>query len=93
MLSSMLVYAGATLYTLDSYGPLYGASASGALQLSRYILSAAFPLFALKMFQRLGVGWALSVLGFITLAMAPIPWLFWWFGPQIRARIRYETSA
>lgn len=92
MLSSMLVYAGATLYMLDAYGPLYGASASGALQLSRYMLSAAFPLFALRMFQSLGVGWALSLLGFITLAMAPIPWLFWYYGPQIRARSRYETS-
>lgn len=92
MLSSMLVYAGATLYMLDAYGPLYGASASGALQLSRYMLSAAFPLFALRMFQTLGVGWALSLLGFITLLMAPIPWLFWYYGPQIRARSRYETS-
>ncbi|KAL2214714.1 MFS general substrate transporter [Sarocladium strictum] len=92
MLSSMLVYAGATLYVLDAYGPLYGASASGALQLSRYMLSAAFPLFALRMFQTLGVGWALSLLGFITLIMAPIPWLFWYYGPQIRARSRYETS-
>lgn len=92
MISSMLVYAGATLFLLDAYGPLYGASASGAMQLTRYMLSAAFPLFALRMVKSLGVGWALSVLGFVTLAMAPIPWLFWFYGRQIRARSRYETS-
>jgi len=70
-----------------------GASAAGAAMLSRYTLSAAFPLFALKMYQALGVGWATSLLAFCTLAMAPIPWLFWKFGEEIRRKSRYETSA
>ncbi|KAK1813412.1 hypothetical protein LTR12_012202 [Friedmanniomyces endolithicus] len=70
-----------------------GASAAGAAMLSRYTLSAAFPLFALKMYQALGVGWATSILAFCTLAMAPIPWLFWKFGEDIRRKSRYETSA
>lgn len=54
MLSSLLVYAGANLFMLDAYGPLYGASASAVMMLSRYVLSAAFPMFALRMFQALG---------------------------------------
>ncbi|KAK1073156.1 hypothetical protein LTR74_002122 [Friedmanniomyces endolithicus] len=73
--------------------PPIGASAAGAAMLSRYTLSAAFPLFALKMYQALGVGWATSLLAFCTLAMAPIPWLFWKFGEDIRRKSRYETSA
>ena len=92
MFSSLLIYASATLFMLDSYGPLYAASASGAAMLSRYTLSAAFPLFALQMYKALGVGWASSILGFATVAMAPIPWCFWVYGDKIRARSRYETS-
>lgn len=93
MLSSLLIYASTCLFMLDSYGPLYGASASGALMLSRYVLSAAFPLFALQMYQSLGAGWATSILAFCTVAMAPIPWCFWIWGHKLRARSKYETSS
>ncbi|EFY99477.1 MFS transporter [Metarhizium robertsii] len=92
MLSSLLIYASATMFMLDAYGPMYAASASGAMMMSRYLLSTAFPLFALQMYKALGVGWATSLLGFITVAMAPIPWCFWVFGERIRRRSKYETS-
>ncbi|TWU78505.1 hypothetical protein ED733_008988 [Metarhizium rileyi] len=93
MLSSLLIYASATMFMLDAYGPMYAASASGAMMMSRYLLSTAFPMFALQMYKALGVGWATSLLGFITVAMAPIPWCFWVFGERIRRRSKYETSA
>ena len=93
ILSSLLIYASANLFMMDSYGPLYGASASGAAMLSRYTLSAAFPLFSLQMYKALGVGWSTSILGFCTLLMAPIPWLFWKYGEVLRAKTKYETAA
>lgn len=93
ILSSLLVYASANLFMIDAYGPLYGASASGAAMLSRYTLSAVFPLFSIQMYEALGVGWATSLLAFIALAMAPIPWFFWRFGERLRARSRYEMSS
>ncbi|VUC31153.1 unnamed protein product [Clonostachys rosea] len=92
MLSCMLVYAGVNLFMLDSYGPLYGASASGAVQLSRYILSFAFPLFALRMAEGLGAGWSTSLLGIFTVLLVPIPWCFWRFGDWLREHSRYEIS-
>ena len=92
ILGSLLIYISANLYMMDTYGPLYGASATGASSLSRYTLSAAFPLFALQMYGRLGVGWATTLLGFFTVAMAPIPWVFHRWGPNLRARSRYERS-
>jgi MFS transporter, DHA1 family, multidrug resistance protein len=93
MISNLLIYASANLFMMDSYGPLYGASAAGAAMMSRYILSAAFPLFSLQMYKALGVGWATSLLGFCTLAMAPIPFLFWRCGERLRGKSKYETSA
>lgn len=93
ILASLLIYASANLFMMDSYGPLYGASAAGAAMLSRYTLSAVFPLFSLQMYRALGVGWATSLLAFCTLAMAPIPWLFWRCGERLRARTKYETVA
>jgi len=93
ILTSIQIYASANLFMIDAYGPLYGASAAGAAMLSRYTLSAVFPLFSLQMYRALGVGWATSLLGFCTLAMAPIPWLFWRCGESLRRRTKYETSA
>lgn len=93
MASSVMVYAPSNLFMIDAYGPLYGASAAGAAMLCRYSQSTVFPLFSLQMYRALGVGWATSILAFCTLAMAPIPWLFWRYGERIRRRSKYETSA
>ncbi|EXJ76123.1 uncharacterized protein A1O5_00631 [Cladophialophora psammophila CBS 110553] len=90
--ATVMVYASMNLFMVDAYGPLYGASAAGAAMLSRYGLSAAFPLFALKFYKALGVGWATTILAFCTLLMAPMPWMFWRHGELLRSKTKYETS-
>ncbi|KAL2847783.1 major facilitator superfamily domain-containing protein [Aspergillus pseudoustus] len=89
-LGSMLIYVPCNFYMLDVYGSKYGASASGASSLTRYALSTAFPLFVPQMYNALGVGWATSLLGFVAVAMSPIPWAFFYAGPRLRARSAYE---
>lgn len=93
MTVSILIYVSVQLFMMDTYGALYGASAAGAAMFTRYFISAAFPLFALQLYQRLGVGWATSLLAFCTLAMAPIPWLFWRCAGRLREGTKYETSS
>jgi len=92
MVGSLTVYVPAGLYLIETYGSLYGASASGANSLLRYTLAAVFPLFALKMYGKLGVGWATSLLGFVTILLAPIPWIFWNYGERLRRRSRYQRG-
>lgn len=90
ILGSILIYVSSNFFMLDTYGAKYGASASGASSLLRYTLSAAFPLFTLQFYRALGVGWATSILGFCTILMAPIPWVFFKWGSKLRARSSYE---
>jgi DHA1 family multidrug resistance protein-like MFS transporter len=92
MLGSMMTYVSANMYMVDTYGPMYGASAAGANSLVRYVLTATFPLFTLQMYQGLGIGWTASLLGFCTVAMMPIPWVFWIWGSRLRGRSRYEKE-
>ena len=82
----------ATLYLMDFYGPLYGASAMGANNIARYTLGFAFPLFVVQMYEGLGTGWATSLLGFVSLAMTPIPFAFYIWGPKLRSMSRYQRS-
>ncbi|TKA63383.1 hypothetical protein B0A55_12183 [Friedmanniomyces simplex] len=88
---NLCVFISAAMYLVDVYGALNGASAMAANGLARYGLGAAFPLFTFQMYQRLGIGWATSLLGFISLAMVGIPFVFFKFGPRIRANSRYGT--
>lgn len=93
ILGSILVYVGSNFFMMDTYGPLYGASAAGATSLARYTLATAFPLFTLQMYKGLDIGWATSLLGFCTVLMAPIPWVFFRWGPKLRARSSYEHES
>ena len=72
-------------YLLDTYGALYGASALAANGLLRYSFGAAFPMFTLQMYEKLGIGWATSLLAFIGVALLPIPFVLYKFGPALRA--------
>ncbi|EAT91035.2 hypothetical protein SNOG_01386 [Parastagonospora nodorum SN15] len=40
-------------------------------------------------YEALGIGWATSLLGFLALFMLPIPWVFFKWGPSIRAKSKY----
>lgn len=42
-------------------------------------------------YERLGIHWATSLLGFIALALIPIPFVLYKFGPTIRAKSKFET--
>jgi hypothetical protein len=64
----------------------------GANGFLRYIFGAAFPIAALPMFQHMGIDWAVSFFAFVSMALLPVPWMFFKFGPRIRARSRYETT-
>lgn len=86
---NVLILMSCTLFVMDFYGPLYGASAMAANNMARYVLGAAFPLFIVQMYEALDVGWATSLLGFISLLLTPIPWAFYVLGPKLRDKSRY----
>lgn len=42
-------------------------------------------------YERLGIAWATSLLGFLSLTMLPIPWILFKYGPHIRAKSGFDT--
>ena len=59
--------------------------------LVRYVLGATFPLFTFQMYEKLGIDWATSLLGFIAIALMPVPWVLFKYGAIIRRKSHYET--
>jgi MFS transporter, DHA1 family, multidrug resistance protein len=55
----------------------------------RSAVAAAFPLFTVQFFEKLGANWACTLLGLISLILAPSPFLFYKYGARIRASSKF----
>lgn len=87
----MTIFLQSLNYLIDAY-LMVAASAIAANTFLRSFFGAGFPLFATQMFDKLGVNWAGSLLGFLALAFMPIPFLFYIFGPRLRKMSRYAPD-
>ncbi|RYP80623.1 hypothetical protein DL769_002368 [Monosporascus sp. CRB-8-3] len=85
------LFTSAVLYHRDVYLRANWPSAAAAHFFACHALAAFFPLFALQLYQKLGVEWATSILGFLAVAMMPLPFVFFKYGRTLRARSGYET--
>ncbi|KAI1366395.1 major facilitator superfamily domain-containing protein [Xylaria arbuscula] len=88
---TLLVFNGVFTFLVDTY-PLYAASALAANSFLRCSFAAAFPLFGRQLYQAAGYQWASSVLAFITLALMPLPYIFFHFGKRLRQRSRFTAT-
>lgn len=70
-------------YLIDAF-PEFAASSLAALTASRSLFGALLPLAAPKMYASLGLGWGNSLLGFVAIALIPVPVLIYKFGERIR---------
>ncbi|KAF9524912.1 MFS polyamine transporter [Crepidotus variabilis] len=83
-----LIFMSFLSYLVDTY-LMYSSSAFAANTIVRSAVAAAFPLFTVQMFTNLGVNWACTLIGCITLVFIPCPFLFYKYGPQIRTHSRF----
>ncbi|KAF2875791.1 putative polyamine transporter 4 [Massariosphaeria phaeospora] len=88
---TLAVFLASLTYLVDTYQVANGASAVAANGLLRFTLGAIFPLFTVQMYEKLGIQWAGSIFAFISVAMIPVPWIFFWKGKQLRQKSAYNT--
>jgi hypothetical protein len=80
----LLTFMALINYLTDAY-EIYAASANAASSTTRSIFGAVLPFAAAPLYTQLGVHWATSLLGFISLAMSLTPFAFIRYGQKIRA--------
>ena len=71
-------------YYIDAFSK-YAASAIAAGAVFRSVVGGVVPLFAPSLFKSLGYGWGVSVFGFLSVAIAPAPLIFFYFGERVRS--------
>ncbi|KAJ9615167.1 hypothetical protein H2200_001241 [Cladophialophora chaetospira] len=82
------IYLPSYTYIVDVY-LLHANSALAGVTGVRSLLSFALSLAATNIWTHLGVGWGNSLIGFIFLALAPFPFVLWFYGPKLRSWSRY----
>lgn len=87
----LMIFLPGLNYLIDVYR-MYANSAISGNAVARALVGAGFPLFATPMYDKLTVPWATSLLGFIALAMTPIPFLFYLYGAKIRQWSKYSPT-
>jgi len=79
----VLIFVAINNYLVDAY-LLYAASVLAGGTVMRSLLAAAFPMFTPYMYSRLGIHWASSIPAFLSLACAPLPFIFYFYGARVR---------
>ncbi|ANB14444.1 Tpo1p [Sugiyamaella lignohabitans] len=85
----IVIFQGCLNYLVDTF-TRFAASAIAANTFVRSIFGGIFPLFGDTMFINLGVNWGGSLVGFIALALTPIPYIFYLYGEKLRSRNPYS---
>ncbi|KDN52393.1 MFS general substrate transporter [Tilletiaria anomala UBC 951] len=83
--TSHIIFLIVSEFTVKSYS-LYSSSAVAAQSFVREILSGSVTLFSTPMYRGLGYRWASTLLAFVALPLAAVPWILHLHGPRIRAR-------
>ncbi|KAL9623366.1 MAG: hypothetical protein Q9160_002259 [Pyrenula sp. 1 TL-2023] len=89
--SILLIFVAYLNYLTDSY-LMFAASALAANTVCRSACGASAPLFTEYMFNALGVGGGGSLIGGVASLLAPIPFVFWKYGKNIRMRSRFAPT-
>ena len=84
------VFQPSQAYVIDAFGSAYCASALAAFAVLRSVVVAFLPIVGAPLYAKLGLGWGCSVLGFISVAMVPIPILIERYGKWLRQRFARE---
>lgn len=78
-------------YLVDAF-TVYAASAMAANTVFRSLAGAILPLAGPKMYETLGLGWGNTLLGFIALALCPLPVIFYIYGERIRTSKMFRVE-
>jgi len=88
----LCIFISSYQYIIDSY-EMYAASALASLTLIRYVAAGGMVEVGIPFYENLGVHKTLTILGAISAAMVPVPYLLFIYGPKIRSWSKFAVDS
>jgi multidrug resistance protein len=88
-LGQVVVFNSVQNYYIEAFSK-YAASAIAGGSVFRAVVGGIVPIFAPMLFEKLGYGWGISIFGFVAVAIAPSPLIFYYYGGWIRERFQIK---
>lgn len=85
------VFTGSCEYIVHTYGHIAPA-ALAFNTFTRYLVAGVVVIAAPSMWRILGVQWSLTMWGCISAVLVPVPYIFFKWGPRIRAKSQYACA-
>jgi hypothetical protein len=78
-------------YLIDAY-ETFAASALVSVTVIRYVVSGGMAVAGVPWYNSMGSAYVLTILGAISAVLAPVPYLFYKYGPWIRSKSKYAIG-
>jgi hypothetical protein len=79
-------------YIIDSY-EVYAASALASVTMIRYVASGGMVIVATPFYKNMGVPYTLTIMACLSALMAPVPFVFYKYGPWIRSKSKHAIKS
>lgn len=70
----------------------YAASALGFMVFSRYMIAGALTPASVKMYEKIGPHWSLTISAIVATLMAPVPYMLYKYGHKVRAMSKHVQN-
>nr|POE69095.1 putative efflux pump kojt [Quercus suber] len=87
----LCVFISGYQYIIDSY-EIYAASALASITLIRYVAAGGMTIVGIPFYKNLGVHYTLTILACLSALLAPVPYVFYKYGPWIRSKSKYAVD-
>ncbi|EGN99152.1 hypothetical protein SERLA73DRAFT_152838 [Serpula lacrymans var. lacrymans S7.3] len=90
--SMYLIFSCFNAYSSQTY-TIYASSASSCNVFVRSLIASVLPVLAHYLLDNLGTKWGVSIFGFLSLGLLPIPLIFIRYGASLRQHSRFAQEA
>ncbi|KAF5004977.1 hypothetical protein FDECE_8556 [Fusarium decemcellulare] len=79
------------MYIIDSY-EIYSASALTFVSLTRYLVAGGMTVVGIPFYENMGTHYTLTIMACLSIILAAIPYVLYFYGPKIRAKSRFAFT-
>ncbi|KAM5344325.1 hypothetical protein ACJ41O_012862 [Fusarium nematophilum] len=79
------------MYIIDSY-EIYSASALTFVSLTRYLVAGGMTVVGIPFYENMGTHYTLTIMACLSVLLAAIPYVLYFYGPWIRAKSRFAFA-